>query len=40
VDWSPQGHRRELLDYQTGVDLDGQLFELPDGFAMIEASEQ
>jgi hypothetical protein len=40
VDWSPQGHRRELLDYQTGVDLDGQLFELPDGFSMIEASER
>ena len=40
VDWSPQGQRRELLNYQTGVDLDGQLFELPEGFVMIEASER
>jgi len=38
ADWSPQGHRRELLDYQTGVELDEGLFELPDGFAMIKAS--
>ena len=38
VDWSQQGHRRELIDYQTGVELDDGLFELPDGFATIEAS--
>jgi len=38
VDWSEEGHRRELLDYQTGVELDEGLFELPDGFAMIKAS--
>ncbi|MEA3243392.1 MAG: hypothetical protein U9Q19_08170 [Pseudomonadota bacterium] len=38
LDWSQQGHRRELLDYQTGVELDDGLFELPDGFATIEAS--
>jgi len=40
ADWSQQGHRRELLDYQTGVELDAGLFELPDGFAMIKASGQ
>jgi hypothetical protein len=40
VDWSQEGHRRELLDYQTGVELDEGLFELPDGFAMIKASGQ
>jgi len=40
LDWSQEGHRRELLDYQTGVDLDEGLFELPDGFAMIKASGQ
>ena len=40
VDWSPEGHRRELLDYETGVELDEGLFELPDGFAMIQASGQ
>jgi len=38
VDWSQQGQRRELLDYETGVELDEGLFELPDGFAMIKAS--
>ena len=38
ADWSQQGHRRELLDYQTGVELDEGLFELPDGFAVIKAS--
>jgi len=38
LDWSQEGHRRELLDYQTGVELDEGLFELPDGFAMIKAS--
>ena len=38
LEWSPEGHRRELLDYETGVDLDESLFELPDGFAVIEAS--
>ncbi|MGI9321453.1 MAG: hypothetical protein ACR2O5_08575, partial [Thiogranum sp.] len=37
VDWSQEGHRRELFDYQTGVELDEGLFELPDGFAMIKA---
>jgi len=40
VDWSPEGHRRELLDYETGVELDEGLFELPDGFAMIQAAGQ
>jgi len=40
LDWSQEGHRRELLEYQTGVELDEGLFELPDGFAMIEASGQ
>jgi hypothetical protein len=40
LDWSQEGHRRELLDYETGVELDEGLFELPDGFAMIEASGQ
>jgi len=38
LDWSQEGHRRELLDYQTGVELDEGLFELPDGFAVIKAS--
>jgi len=38
LDWGQEGHRRELLDYQTGVELDEGLFELPDGFAMIKAS--
>jgi len=40
LDWGQEGHRRELLDYQTGVELDEGLFELPDGFAMIKASGQ
>ena len=40
VDWSPQGHKRELLDYQTELELDEELFELPDGFALIKASGQ
>ncbi len=40
VDWNQQGHRRELIDYQTGVELDQTLFELPDGFTTIEASER
>ncbi|MEA2080112.1 MAG: hypothetical protein U9P00_09690 [Pseudomonadota bacterium] len=40
VDWSQEGHRRELLEYETGVELDDGLFELPDGFATIKASGQ
>jgi hypothetical protein len=39
VDWSQQGHRRELLDYQTAVELDEGLFDLPDGFAIINSSD-
>jgi hypothetical protein len=40
LDWSQEGHRRELLEYQTGVELDEGLFELPDGFAVIKGSGQ
>ena len=38
VDWSEQGHRRELFDYETGVELDEGLFELPQEYTIIEAS--
>ena len=40
LEWSPEGRSRELLEYETGVDLDESLFELPDGFAVIEAHGQ
>lgn len=40
VEWTQQGHRRELLDYQTGVELDEDLFELPEAFTIIETSER
>jgi hypothetical protein len=38
VEWNDQGERRELIDYQTGVELDEHLFELPEGYQMIQAA--
>lgn len=40
VDWSEDGQRRELFDYQDGVELDEGLFELPDDFAIIKPPGQ
>ncbi len=40
VEWDDQGKRRELIDYQIGVDLDEHLFELPDGYEIIQAAGQ
>ena len=40
VEWNDQGERRELIDYQIGVELDEQLFRLPEGYDMIRPSGQ
>jgi len=40
LDWSEDGQRRELFDYQDGVELDAVLFELPDDFAIIKPPGQ
>lgn len=38
MDWHSGGQRRQLLDYQTGVELDSRLFELPEDYAVLQAS--
>ncbi len=40
LEWNDQGERRELIDYQIGVELDEHLFVLPDGYEMIRATGQ
>ncbi len=40
VEWDDQGKRRELIDYRIGVELDEHLFELPDGYEIIQAAGQ
>jgi len=35
LEWNDRGERRELIDYQIGVQLDEHLFELPDGYEII-----
>ena len=40
AEWNDQGERRELIDYQIGVELDEHLFELPDGYEVIQAAGQ
>ncbi|MFQ5645105.1 MAG: hypothetical protein ACE5FQ_15620 [Thiogranum sp.] len=40
VEWNDQGERRELIDYQIGVELDERLFVLPEGYELIRAAGQ
>ena len=40
LEWNDQGERRELIDYQIGVDLDERLFELPEGYTITRVPVQ
>ena len=40
LEWNDQGERRELIDYQIGVELDEHLFELPEGYTITRVPVQ
>jgi len=40
LEWNGKGERRELIDFQIGVELDERLFQLPEGYEMIKAAGQ
>ncbi len=40
ADWSEDGQRRELIEYEDEVEVDQGLFELPDDYAMIKPPGQ